>query len=225
MAKAAARKSSARQRRNKSGGALTEKGVQTRASLIDAARKVFERDGYVDTRVADIVEAAGVAHGTFYIYFPSKKEIFKAVIQAHQSEIEAIARKSSSPEATTALKAIEASNRAYLEGYAHHRRLMAIWAQVAMLEPEIGELLDDRTDFNIQRTERALHSLKAEGYVASDLDVPYAARALSSMVKEFCVRSFHGDAECDIERAVAVLTSLWARGIGLDPNAPRRPGT
>ena len=44
------------------------------------------------------------------------------------------------------------------------------------------------------------------------------------MVKEFCVRSFHGDAECDIERAVAVLTSLWARGIGLDPNAPRRPG-
>ena len=155
MAKAAARKSSASQRRSKSGGALTEKGEQTRAGLIDAARKVFERDGYVDTRVADIVEAAGVAHGTFYIYFQSKKEVFKAVIQAEQSEIEAIARKSSSPEATTALKAIEASNRAYLEGYAHHRRLMAIWAQVAMLEPEIGDLLDDRTDFNIQRTERA----------------------------------------------------------------------
>jgi len=224
MAKATARKRSESPRRNKSGGALTEKGIQTRAGLIDAAREVFERDGYVDTRVADIVAAAGVAHGTFYLYFPSKKEIFKAVIQAHQSEIEAIARRSSSPEATTALKAIEASNRAYLEGYARHRRLMAIWAQVSMLEPDVAELLDERTTFNIQRTERSIQSLKAEGYVADDLDVPYVARALNSMVKEFCIRSFHVDEECDIERAVAVLTSLWARGIGLDPDAPRRPG-
>ncbi|MGH2927257.1 MAG: TetR family transcriptional regulator, partial [Solirubrobacteraceae bacterium] len=52
------------------------RGVRTRAALIDAARRVFERDGYLEARVADIAAAAGVAHGSFYTYFDSKDDVF-----------------------------------------------------------------------------------------------------------------------------------------------------
>jgi len=44
---------------------------KTRARLLDAARGLFGRDGGRATRVEDICEAAGIARGTFYNYFPS----------------------------------------------------------------------------------------------------------------------------------------------------------
>ena len=44
-----------------------------RAQLLRAARKVFRAKGYDGASVSEIVREAGVAQGTFYLYFPSKK--------------------------------------------------------------------------------------------------------------------------------------------------------
>lgn len=44
-----------------------------RDQLLDAAERLFAEKGYADTTVADIADAAGVAKGTFYLYFPSKE--------------------------------------------------------------------------------------------------------------------------------------------------------
>jgi len=52
------------------------KREETRARILVAAEQVFATKGYHDTGVADLVEAAGVARGTFYQYFDSKHAIF-----------------------------------------------------------------------------------------------------------------------------------------------------
>jgi AcrR family transcriptional regulator len=44
-----------------------------RDQLLDAAEKLFAEKGYAETTVLDIAEAAGVAKGTFYLYYPSKE--------------------------------------------------------------------------------------------------------------------------------------------------------
>jgi AcrR family transcriptional regulator len=49
--------------------------------LLAAARKVFRDKGYEGATVAEIVEEAGVAQGTFYLYYPSKKDVFFALGQ------------------------------------------------------------------------------------------------------------------------------------------------
>jgi AcrR family transcriptional regulator len=49
--------------------------------LLAAARKVFRNKGYEGATVAEIVEEAGVAQGTFYLYYPSKKDVFFALGQ------------------------------------------------------------------------------------------------------------------------------------------------
>jgi AcrR family transcriptional regulator len=49
--------------------------------LLAAARKVFRDKGYDGATVAQIVEEAGVAQGTFYLYYPSKKDVFFALGQ------------------------------------------------------------------------------------------------------------------------------------------------
>lgn len=59
----------------------TARGTRTRAKLLEAAEKVFSECGYADASIVRITEAAGVAQGTFYLYFSSKLEIFEELIE------------------------------------------------------------------------------------------------------------------------------------------------
>ena len=52
----------------------TESKPVRRAQLLKAARKVFRAKGYDGATISEIVREAGVAQGTFYLYFPSKKD-------------------------------------------------------------------------------------------------------------------------------------------------------
>ncbi len=58
-----------------------EERVKREDQLLNAARTVFRDKGYEGATVAQIVEEAGVAQGTFYLYYPSKKDIFFALAQ------------------------------------------------------------------------------------------------------------------------------------------------
>jgi len=64
-----------------------------REAILRAAIRVFARNGYFNSKVADIAHEAGVADGTVYLYFKSKEEILhsifdtsmaKAIAEAHQ---------------------------------------------------------------------------------------------------------------------------------------------
>ncbi len=54
--------------------------VDRRAQLLWAAAQVFAEKGFHHARVADIVQRAGVAQGTFYLYFPSKQAVLRALL-------------------------------------------------------------------------------------------------------------------------------------------------
>ncbi len=54
-----------------------------RQQLLEAAIKVFACKGYLETSIDDIISEADVARGTFYLYFPAKKEIFLAIIDRY----------------------------------------------------------------------------------------------------------------------------------------------
>ena len=58
-----------------------------RSSLLRAARTVFCQKGYHAAGVSDIVAEAGVARGTFYNYFESKRAIFQAVLLMLMDEV------------------------------------------------------------------------------------------------------------------------------------------
>jgi AcrR family transcriptional regulator len=62
-------------------GARTARGARTRARLLDAAELVFTELGYHEASIVKIVQAAGVAPGTFYLYFSTKRDIFDEVVE------------------------------------------------------------------------------------------------------------------------------------------------
>src|SRR5207249_12076931 len=58
---------------------LTERRWVRRGELLEAARRVFERDGYHAATVSSIVQLAGLSQGAFYLYFDDKKGVFAAL--------------------------------------------------------------------------------------------------------------------------------------------------
>jgi len=56
---------------------LTAQGLERKQQLLDRAGELFAERGYAETRVIDIVRAAGVAKGLFYWYFENKEALFK----------------------------------------------------------------------------------------------------------------------------------------------------
>ena len=53
--------------------------------LLDAALTLFVEHGYAGTKVEAVARHAGVSKGTLFLYFPSKEELFKAVVRHHLS--------------------------------------------------------------------------------------------------------------------------------------------
>ena len=67
--------------------ALMRQGVDRRAALLDAARQIFAAKGVEAARVSEIVARAGVAQGTFYLYFTSKASLVLALTDEVYADI------------------------------------------------------------------------------------------------------------------------------------------
>ncbi len=61
---------------------LTAQGLERKQQLLDCAATLFAERGYAETRVIDIVHAAGVAKGLFYWYFDNKEALFKELAES-----------------------------------------------------------------------------------------------------------------------------------------------
>ncbi len=57
-----------------------EQKQERRQRILDAAISVFSRRGFADAKVSEIARASGVGHGTVFLYFPTKEELFRAAV-------------------------------------------------------------------------------------------------------------------------------------------------
>src|SRR5256885_9925565 len=61
--------------------AVSERTTDRRAELLEAAVRVFAAKGFHASRVGDIANEAGVAHGLLYHYFRSKEELLETIFR------------------------------------------------------------------------------------------------------------------------------------------------
>jgi AcrR family transcriptional regulator len=187
---------------------------------VKAARAVFERRGYHDTRVVDITKAAGVAYGTFYTYFESKELIFAQVVEELHRDFRA--ESSSDPEVTSDDLAarIERTNRGYLRAYRKNARMMAVLDQVDTFDPVLRDI---RLTLRHHWAERSAHMIQRwqdEGLVDKAIDASYAATALGSMVSRSAFVWLVLGEPYDEEQAVQQVTLLYCRALGLPYELP-----
>ncbi|HYZ28638.1 MAG TPA: TetR/AcrR family transcriptional regulator [Thermoleophilaceae bacterium] len=201
----------------RTGRPLRADASRNRRALIDAARTVFERDGFVDARVTDIAEEAGLAHGSFYSHFDSKEDALATVLAEVEEEmLHPRSAHLSSDEDPVA--AIEAANRAYLEAYRRNAKLMAVLEQVATVDERFRRLRRRRTAAFVKRNADGIRRLQERGLADPALDPELASLAISAMVSRTAYANFVGNSRpVGIDALTATLTRLWA-------NALRIPG-
>jgi AcrR family transcriptional regulator len=188
--------------------------MQTRARLVEAAREVFERDGFLTARIADITATAGMSQGSFYHYFDSKEQVFREVAAAQEERL--TAPPSERAQHASAREVIRRANRRYLARYRDAAKLMGVIEQVSRYDEEVGRARNATQKHFAERAERSIRRLQRDQLVDPKIDAAIAADALGAMVARFAeLWLVQGYRQYDFDEAVEQLTRLWANALGL----------
>jgi AcrR family transcriptional regulator len=190
-------------------GTLTPRGERTRQRLLAAARDVVEGQGYEHATIDDIADRAGVAHGTFYLYFKSKEDIFIAIARDVSREMQ-MAAEEPVPEALSRYDRIRYATASYLRAYLRTRRMTGEFLAQSTRIPEVSQQVMTIRHAFAQVVER---SLRHHGGERKDLDVEVASYALTGMVSWFAFDWLYCNAlpfdESRFDEVVETLSRIW----------------
>ena len=124
-------------------GSRTERGERTRTRLLKAAEDVFTELGYHDASVVKIAESAGVANGTFYLYFSGKQEIFDELVEDLNSRVRHAMMEASSRGRTRA-ESERLGFEAFFRFTAEHPGLYRVIRQAEFVSPPVLRLHYER---------------------------------------------------------------------------------
>jgi AcrR family transcriptional regulator len=176
-----------------------EREVRARQRLLEAARQVFERDGFHAARIVDVANAAGVGIGTFYRHFESKGALFRAVISEAFDEIY-VGGSTRAAEPEQPARAIALANERFLDQYRQQAPMHSLLEQLAPIDDRIA---------------RSIEQLQESGQANPDLDARVAAGVLVAMVNNSAHIWFNLGEPYDEEVALDTISQIWISGIGL----------
>lgn len=183
---------------------------ERRSQILAAARSVFARLGYHKAGVADIVDEVGVARGTFYRYFDSKRVVFQVVLAQMMDEVVGVIVPIdvSAPIAPQVRANLDRLVRAIVA----EDVCRVLFSEAAGIDAEGDEVLRAFYGEALFRIESALRTGQELGVVDAG-DVRVKARCLLGMIKEPVVQASLFGEPLDVEQVVAELGRLLSRGV------------
>jgi AcrR family transcriptional regulator len=152
---------------------------RTLARLLEAGVKVFERDGYYAARVDDIVRAARTSHGTFYVYFANKEELFATLTQNIADQMAELAE--SLGPVTPERRGYEELRRwigSFADLYSRYGSVIQVWTEAETGSSDIGRRGSQvLADFSAALSRRIAPNLP------SDVNPDVTALALVAMIE------------------------------------------
>jgi len=123
---------------------MRARGRDTMSRLLDAGAEVFAARGYHATRVDDIVKLAHTSHGTFYLYFANKDELFRALAGEVAGEMAALADRLGPLQPTDEGRAeLRAWIEQFVDLYERHGPVIRAWTEAEIGGSEFGRLGTD----------------------------------------------------------------------------------
>lgn len=187
-----------------------------RAQILDAALQVFAKQGYHQTSVSDLVEAAGVARGTFYLYFDGKNAIFHELVDNLLTTLRAtISGVDTTPGAAPIPEQLAVTLQNVLSALSDNRALCRI-----LFREAVG--LDDDVDAKLQvfyeglrrYVQMALDNGQKLGFVRT-MDTEVAASCALGAVKEVVSRYLvRNEDEVDLQTVARGVLDYSLRGVG-----------
>jgi AcrR family transcriptional regulator len=153
--------------------ARTSRGERTRQRLLDAAEQVFAELGYHEASIVKITEAAGVAQGTFYLYFEGKHQVFDELVEDLNRRVRRAMAEASSV-AGDRLEAERLGFQAFFRFTAEHPALYRVIREAEFVSPRALHLHYERI---VAGYARGLLAARAAGQI-SEVDPDVAAWVL-----------------------------------------------
>ncbi len=141
-----------------------------REQIVAAVLKVVAEHGVPEATVARIAQAANVSEGTLYVYFPSRREMLLAALEAILNEMYALIDIEPQADALTRLRKI---GEIHAQEMAAERGLMALpWFEFIAAGPQVGlrEAVADTHRSAYRRLRRIIEDGIAKGTIRSDID-------------------------------------------------------
>ena len=190
---------------------------ETRERILEAAVKVFATKGYHDTKVDDIVSESKTSKGSFYFYFPSKQDIFLALVDTFAELLESRLRARINSE-TSGMARLDLALHVCLETFGQYRGLAKIaFVQATGLGLAFEEKRRAVNDRFIEIIKNNLDEAVAEGSIPA-LDTEVAACAWMGALNEIILRWVY-TGQPDPIRTLPALRKLLLQSVGVTPKA------
>jgi AcrR family transcriptional regulator len=186
----------------------------TKDKLIHSARELFERDGFRETSVGDITEHAGVARGTFYVYFNDKTDIFKAVLLEADLRLSDEILTIPGDISGDLRAALYYSNKRFFEMFRTLSPLYRAIAEAINFDAEVRAIRVAQREGHIDHVAKTLEDWQRRGLADPRIDARHTAAALVCMLAEFAYLAFGLDQPYEIEKMADTVTDAWMRSVG-----------
>jgi AcrR family transcriptional regulator len=150
--------------------------------LLDAGRVVFDQRGYHAARVDDVVKVAKTSHGTFYLYFSNKEDLFKALAEDAMAEMASLADEIGpiGPD-DDGREAVRTWIERFTDAYARHSSVIRAWTEGEVVDNDLGR----QGQKLLGRLAQSLAKRIVESDPGSGADADIAALACLSMLERF----------------------------------------
>jgi AcrR family transcriptional regulator len=168
-----------------SGSALTDGSIapeEKRRLILQAAVRVFARKGFHASRVGDIAEEAGIAHGLLYHYFDSKDELLETIFHDTWTELLGAMRdvEDSDAPAREQLRGVAAI---LLRSWRRDPELVRVLVREVARSPHLQERLGEVGEA-FAAIQRMIERGQAEGDFRADLDARLASFVFYGALEE-----------------------------------------
>ncbi len=186
-----------------------------RNALLAAAVPVFATHGYYGTSVDDLVEAGGVARGTFYLYFDGKEALFRELIDGLLSRLRAavlpVRREESAPDAASQLHEILRSLLLTLQADRPVARIL--FREALVHDAAVRERMRAFQDEIRAYVRHGLRLGIADGFLAQ-MDVDVVADCVVGTVQAVVVaRLVEGDGPFEVDRVTDAVLGYALKGL------------
>jgi TetR/AcrR family fatty acid metabolism transcriptional regulator len=199
-----------------------------RERILDAAVKVFAKEGFYNAKVAQIAHAAGVADGTIYLYFKSKDELLISLFEDRMERVNANLREAieATPSAIERLRKIVRLHLELVESNPHMAEVVTV--ELRQSAKFIKEYANPKFREFLRLIARAISDGQATGELRDDLEPALVARALFGALDELALAWLakqHGAARerSDLRSAAAQISNLFVYGLVGRPTAETPP--
>lgn len=193
----------------------TQKASNRRQQILDAALTVFLRKGFSGSTTREIAAKAGVAEGTIFRYFKTKKELLLGLVAPHvinslADTLEAMAGESDEE----VLKAVIRNRLAILNS---KRELVQLMLTEAQFIPELKEQFVEQIVLKVANVLEEFMKKRIDSGAFRDIDPRITTRTLVGMVGVFVVwkQFLHGDKYLDFddESLTETIVDIFLNGV------------